>query len=182
MDKLEFENFEINAIDQLNNDQEHVNDNDEQSSEEQVIKFSSSVIAALDQKTKEHNSNFKSKVTTSQLKKVYRRGAESRCEDVSKGLCAMARVNMFLRMKQEGKVVCAEPKVEVQSELKELVFENKAKVKVSSFIDITEDWIPTEDDFIKASQDVEVYSLDYDFKNINDLYLDDYKNLSIIWG
>jgi len=178
MDKLEFENFEVNAVDQLNDDQADVNDNDEQ-----AIKFSSSVIAALDQKTEEHNSNFKSKVTTPQLKKVYRRGAESKHEGVSKGLCAMARVNMFLRMKQEGKVVYSEPEVdEVQSELKELVFENKAKVKVSSFIDITEDWIPIEDDFIKASQDIEVHSLDYDFKNINDLYLDDYKNLNIIWG
>ena len=99
MDKLEFENFEINASGQSKNDQQH-NCDDEQSSEEQAIKFSSSVIAALDQNAKEHNSEFKSKVTMSQLKKIYRRGAESTCSHSSKGLCAMARVNMFLRMKK----------------------------------------------------------------------------------
>ena len=98
MDKLEFENFEVQASDQ--NGQEQLDD--ARTNEEQAIKFSSSVIAALEQKAKEHNDNYTtSKVTLNQLKKVYRNGASAQEE---KGLHAMARVNMFLKMKRGGKV------------------------------------------------------------------------------
>ena len=66
MDKLEFENFEVNlASDQ--NDQGKVDD--VRTSEEEAIQFSSNVIIALEQKAKEHNQECKSKVTVQQLKK-----------------------------------------------------------------------------------------------------------------
>ena len=70
MDKLEFENFEVNASDQ-SDDQQRIDD--ARILEEQAIKFSSSVVAALEQKAKEHNDNYStSQVTANQLKKVYR--------------------------------------------------------------------------------------------------------------
>jgi hypothetical protein len=177
MDKLEFENFEVNASDQ-NADQEVVND--VRNSEEQAIEFSSRVMAALYRKVKEHNSNCPSKVDHSQLKKVYRRGAQTVEEEP--GLHAMARVNMFLRMKKGGKIVYQKPKVEQTAELKELIFENKARIQVNTFIDITEDWLPIEADFIQAGEDIDEHKLNYNFKDINELYLDDYEKLDIIWG
>jgi nitrogen fixation protein FixH len=177
MDKLEFDNFESNASDYEGN--QEVNNDVRINEEQQAIEFSSSVIAALAQKAKEHNDSCDSKVKLSQLKKVYRRGANT-TED--KGLHAMARVNMFLRMKQDGKITYQEPKAEVQAEIQELVFENKARIKVNTFVDITEDWLPTKIDFVQASEDIKKYELNYNFKDINELYLDDYEKLDIIWG
>ena len=177
MDKLEFENFEVNASDQ-SDDQQRIDD--ARILEEQAIKFSSSVVAALEQKAKEHNDNYStSQVTANQLKKVYRNGASSP-ED--KGLHAMARVNMFLRMRRDGKITYQPAKIEVQSELKELVFETKARIRVNTFVNVADNWLPIEDDFIKASEDIKAFELNYNFKDIEELYLDDYEKLDIIWG
>ena len=72
------------------------------------ITFSAKVLNSLKKKVKEHNSKNKKKVTLSQLKKVYRRGAgafsASHRPGMSRGGWAMARVNMFLKMKRGGKV------------------------------------------------------------------------------
>jgi len=176
MDKLEFENFEVdNAPDQ--NDQGQTDD--AQPSEEQAIKFSSSVVAALEHKAKDHNNNSDSKVNVAQLKKIYRRGAKAKEE---KGLQAMARVNMFLRMKKEGKITYQSPKEEPRAELKELVFESKSRIQVNTFVDITESWLPIEADSTQASEDIKAFELNYDFKNVDELYLDDYEKLDVIWG
>ena len=73
-----------------------------------AITFSEKTTLALRNKVKEHNSKYSKKVTLSQLKKVYRRGAGafsgSHRPGQSRGSWAMARVNMFLKMKRGGKV------------------------------------------------------------------------------
>ena len=73
------------------------------------ITFSEKVINALKQKVSDHNKKHPGKkVTLGQLKKVYRRGAgafsSSHRPGMSRGGWAMARVNMFLKMKRGGKV------------------------------------------------------------------------------
>ena len=72
------------------------------------ITFSEKTTQALKNKVQEHNSKYAKKVTLSQLKKVYRRGAGafsgSHRPGQSRGSWAMARVNMFLKMKRGGKV------------------------------------------------------------------------------
>lgn len=72
------------------------------------ITFSDRVLESLKTKVKEHNSKSSKKVTLSQLKKVYRRGAgafsSSHRPGKSRGQWAMARVNMFLKMVRGGKV------------------------------------------------------------------------------
>ena len=72
------------------------------------ITFSEKVTKSLKEKVKKHNAKSKKKVTLSQLKKVYRRGAgafsSSHRPGMSRGGWAMARVNMFLKMKRGGKV------------------------------------------------------------------------------
>jgi hypothetical protein len=72
------------------------------------ITFSDKVISALENKVKEHNAKYSNKVTLTQLKKVYRRGAgafsSSHRPNKSRGQWAMARVNMFLKMMAGGKV------------------------------------------------------------------------------
>jgi len=177
MDKLEFEHFEITPADQSLDLRQ--TEGESQTPEKEAIDFSSSVMVALEAKAKSHNEDNHSKVTTLQLKKVYRRGAGAPNE---KGLSAMARVNMFLRMKQEGKIIYQEPKMVETVEMKELIFESKAKIQVNTFVDITENWLPIEADFIQAKKDIEQYNLNYDFKSADELYLDDYEKLDIIWG
>ena len=72
------------------------------------INFSESIINSLKEKVKKHNAKYSKKVTLGQLKKVYRRGAgafsSSHRPGMSRGGWAMARVNMFLKMKRGGKV------------------------------------------------------------------------------
>lgn len=73
-----------------------------------AITFSEKVTQSLKNKVKEHNEKHSKKVTLSQLKKVYRRGAgafsSSHRPGKSRGQWAMARVNTFLKMVRGGKV------------------------------------------------------------------------------
>ena len=73
-----------------------------------AITFSEKVTQSLKNKVKEHNEKYSKKVTLSQLKKVYRRGAgafsSSHRPGKSRGQWAMARVNTFLKMMRGGKV------------------------------------------------------------------------------
>jgi hypothetical protein len=72
------------------------------------ITFSDKVVTALKNKVKEHNEKYSKKVSLTQLKKVYRRGAgafsSSHRVGKTRGQWAMARVNMFLKMVRGGKV------------------------------------------------------------------------------
>ncbi len=73
-----------------------------------AITFSEKVTQSLKDKVKEHNEKHSKKVTLSQLKKVYRRGAgafsSSHRPGKSRGQWAMARVNTFLKMVRGDKV------------------------------------------------------------------------------
>jgi hypothetical protein len=73
------------------------------------ITFSEQVTKALQNKVAKHNKKHPSKkVTLGQLKKVYRRGAgafsTSHRPGMTRGGWAMARVNMYLKMRRGGKV------------------------------------------------------------------------------
>lgn len=72
------------------------------------ITFSEKTTQSLKNKVKDHNSKHAKKVTLSELKKVYRRGAgafsASHRPGQNRGSWSMARVNMFLKMKRGGKV------------------------------------------------------------------------------
>jgi hypothetical protein len=72
------------------------------------ITFSEKVEQSLKNKVKEHNDKQSKKVTLSQLKKIYRRGAgafsSSHRPNKTRGQWAMARVNMFLKMMKGDKV------------------------------------------------------------------------------
>lgn len=72
------------------------------------IVFSERVTKALKNKVAEHNKKYSKKVSLTQLKKIYRRGAgafsSSHRPGKSRDQWAMARVNMFLKMIRGGKV------------------------------------------------------------------------------
>tara|TARA_B100002019_G_scaffold255343_1_gene237982 strand:+ start:216 stop:836 length:621 start_codon:yes stop_codon:yes gene_type:complete len=155
-----------------------------------AITFSAKVVDALKNKVKEHNKKHPTKkVTLSQLKKVYRRGAgafsQSHRPGMSRGGWAMARVNMFLKMKRGGKVKDSYRKADqdvASIRFDDLKFEDQElEISNSNIFDLTDDMIPSEEDFAQAAIDVDLYKLDYDFQDVNELYLDDYQPLGFEW-
>lgn len=133
-----------------------------------AISFSKNVIEALKNKVKEHNSKNSRKVSLSQLKKVYRRGAgafsTSHRPGKTRGQWAMARVNMFLRMMSGGKVKDAYRKAD----------QDVAKASLST-IDVSDSWEPEEEDFAQAALDILEIG-DFNFDSPDDLYLDEDSN------
>lgn len=129
-----------------------------------AISFSAKVLEALKNKVKEHNSKHSRKVSLSQLKKVYRRGAgafsSSHRPGKTRGQWAMARVNMFLRMMSGGKVKDAYRKAD------------QDVARGSNMIDISDSWEPEEEDISKALIDLQVIG-DFEFDSPDELYLDE---------
>ena len=136
------------------------------SKSDKAIEFSKKVIEALKNKVKEHNSKNKKKVTLGQLKKVFRRGAgafsSSRRPGQSRVSWAMARVNMFIKMVSGGKVKDSYKKAD----------SDIVKASINDFI-IEAELELTDEDFIQAQEDIKDYNLDFDFNNVDELYLDD---------
>ena len=130
-----------------------------------AISFSNKVVEALKNKVKEHNASHSRKVTLSQLKKVYRRGAgafsTSHRPGMTRGGWAMARVNMFLRMMAGGKVKDSYRKAD-----------QDVSRASNEIIDISDSWQPEEEDFAKTMVDIESIG-DFNFDSPDDLYLDD---------
>ena len=123
------------------------------------ITFSDRVLESLKMKVKEHNSKSSKKVTLSQLKKIYRRGAgafsSSHRPGKSRGQWAMARVNMFLKMVRGGKVKDSYRKAD----------QDVAKASAAVMIDDgirDEINLFTEEDFIAAKLDIYNYQLQED--------------------
>ena len=131
-----------------------------------AITFSNKVIESLKNKVREHNSNHSRKITLSQLKKIYRRGAgafsSSHRPGKTRGQWAMARVNMFLRMMSGGKVKDAYRKAD----------QDVAKSSLD-VLDISDSWEPQEEDFLKADLDIKEIG-EFNFEDPNELYLEDY--------
>lgn len=150
-----------------------------------AIAFSSKVVQALKAKVKAYNKDNPSKrVTTAQLKKVYRSGANAFFQDcqpeMTRGNWAMARVNMFLRMKGGSETEDSYKKTDqdpVSIDFSDLKFEEEIKATNSSIFDLTDQLNPSSEDMDQSKIDADLYKLDYDFQNIDELYLDDYQPL-----
>ena len=134
-----------------------------------AITFSAKVIEMLKNKVKNHNAKHSRKVSLSQLKKVYRRGAgafsSSHRPGMTRGGWAVARVNMFLRMMSGGKVKDAYRKAD----------QDVAKSSLN-VIDVSDSWEPEEEDFTQASLDILEIG-DFNFDSVDELYLDEDSNV-----
>lgn len=141
---------------------------------DKAIEFSKKVIEALKNKVKEHNSKNKKKVSLSQLKKVYRRGAgafsSSHRPGKTRGQWAMARVNMFLRM------VSGKPVKDAYRKADSDIARAKHEFVAEAGFD------PTDEDFEIADKDIQDYNLnDFEFDSAEELYLDDEED-RVIYG
>lgn len=135
-------------------------------SESDSITFSEKVTQSLKNKVKEHNSKSKRKVTLSQLKKVYRRGAgafsRSHRPGQSRAGWAMARVNMFLKMMRGGKVKDSYRKAD----------QDVAKSSTLT-LDYFDEILMDEDELIAAQKELDDLGIGhFDFEDVeNDLFL-----------
>jgi len=138
-----------------------------------TITFSTKVIEMLKNKVKNHNAKHSRKVNLTQLKKVYRRGAgafsSSHRPGMTRGGWAAARVNMFLRM-MAGKSV-KDSYRKADSDV----------ARSSENIDISDTWELEDIDFTQAEIDIKEYDLNYDFEDVEELYLDEEDNSNRFW-
>ena len=131
------------------------------------ITFSDRVLESLKSKVKEHNSKSSKKVTLSQLKKVYRRGAgafsSSHRPGKSRGQWAMARVNMFLKMVRGGKVKDSYRKADqdVAKASAGFIIEDGVRDETNLF---------TEEDLIAAKLDIHNHQLQEDPEFTDDMW------------
>ena len=181
MKELEFENFELSGNNPENNQER--NPSAKLSDYSSAISFSAKLVDLLKQKIESHNQNNPSnKTNLSELKEVFRIGAHS---TDNKSQAGLARVNMFLRKKcgeNTSKIQEFDKKEEVISEgiasIKSLQFDVDPKDALDlDSLDATDKDYPDDEDFAQADIDIETYKLDYDFNDVNDLYLDDYEPL-----
>ena len=146
--------------------------------EDIVIEFSARLAETFRKKVREHNSSHPNKVSLAQVAKVYKHGAKDfgsdKGLDLSINEWSIARVNMFLRMKQ-GKVANnkSQTKEAPKQAMSALIFETPSIKRVNSFLDLTKNWTPSEEDFELARADVKENQLNYDFKSTEEIYLTD---------
>ena len=159
----------VDKIDYFDVDVETETKEEESKSAEEdlAIAFSIKVIDMLKEKRKEHNKeNEENKVTLSQLKKVYKSGADQARHE--KGLWALARVHLFLELKSG--------RLNKQSYDLGIGVDGAPTRRVDQMklpLDLSAGWIPSDEDFLKAEEDLKKYELDYNFDDVDELYLDD---------
>ncbi len=142
-------------------------------------KFSASLIGVLKGVAREHNKTQKeNKVTFSELKQVYVNAASSNQIYTGYSKCewALARVNMFLRVKSgENPYVLKANQEEV---IGGIVFAAKV-IEPKEEIDVSVNWIPSQEDFTKAKVYIKENELYFNFENTDELYLEDYKQIQL---
>ena len=167
----------------LENDSEKIA---EKGSVDPFIESSLRIINALDQLSSEHNKSNSSKVTKQQLKKIYQKEIDTSPQDSDKNVFALARVIMFLRFKSGEKVFAnkTEKTGPKEQEIKALIFEEtngKNHRNINMFLDISNDWLPSEEDFSKAEQYATANDLNFKVEKAENLYLNEYKPINLTW-
>jgi hypothetical protein len=161
------------------NIQEQSTQQSEKKLEEQRIAFSADLVSCLEEKKKAFNKKNKANIKIDQLKEVYKRGAATCDEDSN--LNGLARVNMFLRMKEQKTMGVVSAKLAEKEELSELILESENLQNSNKPLDISEAWVPQDEDIDYAKADIEQHKLHFNFKNIDELYLEPYKPIQFNW-
>lgn len=139
--------------------------------EDPAVKFSSNLIGLFSAKVRSHNKkNSDNKISCNQLKEVFLNAAANYdYAGCTRAKWALARVNTFLRVLGGGSADSIQRKE--HTSLGGLVFESTVIDKEEKEYDISENWIPSQEDLTLASQEINEYELDYNFDSIDELYL-----------
>ena len=147
--------------------------------EERRITFSARLISCLEDKKKFFNKKNKSKIKIEQLKEVYIKGTCSSRQDLN--LNGLARVNMFLRMKEQKMMGVITAKLTKKEKLSGLILESEDLQDPSKPLDISETWVPRDEDIDCAKASIKKYKLDFNFVDVDELYLEPYKPIQFNW-
>ena len=140
--------------------------------ESEAIEFSSKVIDFLKGKTEKHNLENERLITLNQLKQVFKRGAKEG-ESSNKTMWALARVNMFLKMMRgDGIKSTKVQEVSAKASLDGLIMEDCVGSEDPSQLDISNNFYPDEEDILEAEHERSHYFNDYDFRDVDDVYLE----------
>ena len=137
----------------------------------------------LSDKMKQHNQSYKSKrVSLNELKDVYYQAGKNFNADrnVPCHEWCLAKVNTFLRMKAGENVYFRNSSLEKKKATK-IELENDPMVRQYHF-DISTSLEPSDIDFDKTRREIEKENLNFNFKSIENLYLDDYKKIELDWN
>ena len=134
---------------------------------EKSLDFSKKIIAALEDKISTHNKDNNKQLKLIDLKRAYKNGFNE-SKDLNKE--TLAHVNMTLRISR-GEIS------DIISNFKSSSFEI-----VGSQLVVKGDLVPNENDYQQAEEDIKNYNLeDFDFKNHEELYLEDEED-RVIYG
>jgi len=147
--------------------------------EERRITFSARLISCLEGKKKSFNKKNKSKIKIEQLKEVYVKGVCSDNQDLN--LNGLARVNMFLRMKEQKMMGVISAKIKTKEKLSGLILESENLQNPNEPLDISDAWVPQEEDLEQTKADIKKYKLNLDFTSVDELYLEPYKQIQLNW-
>lgn len=152
----------------------------EENLDKQRISFSVRLVSCLENKTKEFNKKNKSLIRAEQLKEIYVRG--TLLDKQNANLNGLARVNMFLRMNEQNIVNAPFENLGKQKKLLELVLETDSlPTNLNHNVDISEAWTPQQEDVARAEKDIKKYNLNFNFNNVEELYLDSYQAIKLNW-
>tara|TARA_Y100000004_G_scaffold189560_1_gene245354 strand:+ start:444 stop:917 length:474 start_codon:yes stop_codon:yes gene_type:complete len=144
-----------------------------------AAKFSSKLIGVLKAKVRSHNKNCPpdKKVSLSQLKQVYSNSAQYYdYAGYSRSEWCLARVNTFLQSLLGNAPSIMKGREE--ETLGGLKFKSKI-IEANAELDCSRDWIPSQQDFTQAKQEIKDNELFYNFSDVSELYLEDYKPCSV---
>lgn len=163
MDFSSIDNLEFENLDPTENQPQSES---KEISQEEMIEASCKIVETLNAKLKIYNEEFcDNQANLKDLTEVYLRGAgdcsEAKDSDTNCNLWGIARVNMFLRMKSGQKMEVS-----------------KGRITTNDLIDISEWFVPSEEDFNKAKEDLEKYEMNFNFTNAEELYLE-YQHLGL---
>ena len=168
MDSLVFENPELNN-----------NRSSEQSPEaeqQDAIDFSNMIVALLEDLSEDIK-----EIDLEDLKSVYRQSEDTYPKESNFDLnaWAIAKVNMFIRLKTEGLKRQADLKSssagQLLEEITELQLESPSTQETLEYLDATQSWSPSNEDFDLANQYIKKYDLNFTFSSLDDLYIEEYK-------
>ena len=141
-----------------------------------IVQFSVRLAEALEVRVEDHNEACPSnKASLSQAVKVYKHAAtnfpQEALGEIGINKWSLARVNMYLRMKC-GSIDSggASYKSKTKEKMSSLIFEESASKRINTFLDATQEWLPSEEDFSLAQEGVIKYDLNYDFNSLDEIY------------
>jgi hypothetical protein len=169
MDGLVFENPDLNN--EACDDQQKV-------SQQDAIDFSNFLVGFFEDICDEEQG-----ISISDLKKVYRQAGvdceRDKCSDIN--LWAIAKVNMYVRMKSKKEIKQNIKKTKASSTNKITALELESPLFYENLqsVNIAETWVPSKEDFQLADQYIKKYDLKFTFSSVNDLYIEEYKPLEL---